>query len=114
MAKYERRFKGNFDEVLKLCKDTIEKKSLTASLEDQSYFENEKFKASVSIFERFSYRGSNRVSLSITLIESDEELFISAITSGGSQDVFSKVNAFGEVSFLETLIPAVEEYIKKY
>ena len=39
--------------------------------------------------------------------------FFSAITSGGSSAVFFKLNTLGEESFLEKLVPIVENYKKK-
>lgn len=55
--------------------------------------------------------GSNRVSLSVTLIGEGSKLVVSAITSGGSQAVFFKVNTIGEETFLESCINSVEDYI---
>ncbi|GAB17728.1 hypothetical protein GOEFS_037_00310 [Gordonia effusa NBRC 100432] len=52
--------------------------------------------------------GGNRVSLSITLAGQGNDLFLSAITSGGSQAVFFKMNTMGEEAFLSRLIDAVE------
>jgi hypothetical protein len=54
--------------------------------------------------------GKNRVSLNITLMGSGEELFVSAITSGGSQAVFFKINTFGEESFLQCAVDIIEDY----
>ena len=54
--------------------------------------------------------GSNRVSLSVTLAGRGDELFLSAITSGGSQAVFFKINTWGEEAFLNALRDIVEEY----
>ncbi|MFQ7412599.1 MAG: DUF6054 family protein [Coprobacillus cateniformis] len=36
-----------------------------------------------------------------------------AITAGGSQATFFKVNTWGEEAFLDKIIDPVEEYIKK-
>ena len=48
--------------------------------------------------------GSNRVSLSVTLYEGrDGTIHLSAITSGGSQAMFFKINTFGEQAFLDKL-----------
>ena len=48
--------------------------------------------------------GGNRVSLNVTLVGAGEELFLSAITSGGSQAVFVKINTWGEEAFLDKLV----------
>ncbi len=48
--------------------------------------------------------GGNRVSLSLTLLDDGSgKLHLIAITSGGSQAVFWKVNTFGEEAFLDKL-----------
>ena len=60
------------------------------------------------VYERYSYFGGNRVSLSVTLVGRGEELFLSAITSGGSQAMFFKVNTWGEESFLDALEEVVD------
>ena len=62
------------------------------------------------MFERYSWLGSNRVSLSVTLAGRGDELFLSAITSGGSQAVFFKINTWGEEAFLDALRGIVEEF----
>ncbi|EJF39091.1 hypothetical protein HMPREF1141_0627 [Clostridium sp. MSTE9] len=54
--------------------------------------------------------GGNRVSLNITLIGNGNRLFLTAITSGGSQAVFFKVNTMGEESFLDCVKEIVENY----
>mgnify|MGYP000323321732 CR=1 FL=1 len=64
---------------------------------------------SVRIFERYSYTGGNRVSLNITLFQNGEEpVHLSAITAGGSQAVFFKLNTFGEEAFLDKLIELLD------
>ena len=52
--------------------------------------------------------GENRVSMSLTLAGSDGEYFLSAITSGGSQGMFFKMNTMGEEAFLETIAEVVD------
>jgi hypothetical protein len=53
--------------------------------------------------------GSNRVSLSVTVFQNGAEpVRISAITSGGSQAMFFKVNTIGEEAFLEKLQEILE------
>ena len=45
--------------------------------------------------------GGNRVSLNLTLAGEESQLFLSAITSGGSQAMLFKVNTLGEEAFLD-------------
>ena len=53
------------------------------------------------VYERYSLLGGNRVSLTLTLVGEGNRIFISAITSGGSQAMFVKMNTVGEESFLD-------------
>ena len=60
-------------------------------------------------FERYSYAGGNRVSLNITLFQNGEDpVQLSAITAGGSQAVFFKINTLGEEAFLDKLIELLD------
>lgn len=78
--------------------------SISATLEDSSDFIIDNARCSVRVFERYSAFGGNRLSLNVTLFQvGDGPIKISAISSGGSQAVFLKVNTFGETAFLECL-----------
>lgn len=109
MAKYEKVLNGNFDKILEIICDGILSGSSTATLEDSSDFADGSARCSVRVFERYSYTGSNRVSLSLTLFQSEgDKIFLSAITSGGSQAMLFKMNTLGEEAFLEKLKEIVE------
>ena len=104
MAKLETRLNGDFDEILNRIETGIMKGSLSASMEDGSDFSCGNSRCAVRVFERYSWAGSNRVSLNVTLYEgADGTIHLSAITSGGSQAMFFKINTFGEQAFLEKL-----------
>ena len=104
MAKLEHKLSGDFDQWLGRIEEGILGGSVSASLEDSSDFRNGNARCSVRVFERYSYSGSNRVSLSVTLFQNgDGPINLSAITSGGSQAMFFKVNTWGEETFLEKL-----------
>ena len=104
MAKLEKTLTGNFNQILSNIESGILNGSVSASLEDASDFRNGDARCSVRVFERYSYMGGNRVSLSVTLFQNgDGPIRLSAITSGGSQAMFFKVNTFGEEAFLDKL-----------
>lgn len=110
MAKLERSINGNMNELLNRIESGILNGSMSASLEDASDFESGTARCSVRVFERYSYAGSNRVSLNVTLFQNgDEPIQLSAITAGGSQAVFFKINTLGEEAFLEKLIKLLDE-----
>ena len=113
MAKLEQTLYGSFNEIVDRIEEGIKNGSISASLEDWSDFYDGDARCSVRVFERYSYLGGNRVSMNVTLVGNDRDLFFSAITSGGSQAVFFKLNTLGEESFLEKLVPIVENYKKR-
>ncbi len=110
MAKYEKHLTGDFDAFLDYLFDGIKNGSMSASYEDGSEWNDGGVRVAVRVFERYSFMGSNRVSLNLTLVGQDGRLFLSAITSGGSQAVFWKVNTIGEESFLECVEKLAEGY----
>lgn len=112
MAKYEQIIHGNFDEVLEMCEHAILDGSVSASYEDGSNYDSNGVRVAVRVYERYSAFGGNRVSLNLTLMgNGNDEIFLSAITSGGSQAIFFKMNTIGEESFLDTLKNVVEKSI---
>lgn len=104
MAKLERTLSENFDALLHRIENGILDGSVSASLEDSSDFHSGDARCSVRVFERYSAFGGNRVSMSVTLFQNgDHPIQLSAITAGGSQAVFFKMNTLGEDAFLDTL-----------
>ena len=104
MAKLEQIVHGDVDELLSRIEYGIIHGSVTASLEDSSDFHADNARCSVRVFERFSHAGGNRVSLSVTLFQGEDGVIhLSAITAGGSQAMFFKINTWGEEAFLDKL-----------
>jgi len=110
MAKLEKHLQGDFKRLLQLIEEGIMRGSISASLEDKSDFETGDVQVAVRVFERYSWIGKNRVSLSVTLVGKGNELFVSAITAGGSQAMFFKINTFGESAFLGKLSEILDGY----
>lgn len=110
MAKYERKIRGNFDEILRVIDEAVMTKSSSASLEDSSYYYGKDFRSALRVYERYSFLGGNRVSMSVLLIGSDDEYRLTIITAGGSQAMFVKINTVGEKTFLNSVIEAVDKF----
>lgn len=91
MAKLEQTIRGDYNQILNRIESGIVNSSMSASLEDSSDFYSNGARCSVRVFERYSWLGSNRVSLSVTLFQcGDDAVHLSAITAGGSQALFLK------------------------
>lgn len=109
MAKLEKTLNKDFDTILRKIEEEIINGSVSASLEDKSDFCGSHSRCSVRVFERYSHTGGNRLSLSVTLYQNEgEPVRISAITAGGSNAIFFKLNTFGEEAFLEKLRKIIE------
>ena len=108
MAKYERAFSGDFDSALSRLEQAVLNGSASASYEDGSDYRSGDFRCAVRVYERYSWTGGNRVSMNMTLVGRGQDLFLTAITSGGSQAMFFKVNTWGEEAFLDTLLDVLQ------
>ena len=103
MTKLERALTGDFDDVLIRLQTGVLEGSMSVSYEDGTDFDLGDVRCAVRVYERYSFTGGNRVSLNVTLVGKGRDLYLSAITSGGSQAMFFKVNTLGEESFLDKL-----------
>ena len=108
MAKLERTLTGDFHQVLEQLHNGILNGSQTANYEDGSEFTVNGTRCAVRMYERYSAFGSNRVALCLTLVGDGNQLRLTAITAGGSQAMFFKINTLGEKTFLDTLAAVVD------
>ena len=113
MAIFEKTIRNqNFDQLLRKLEQEIPDSSWSANLEAGSDFKEADARCSVRVFERYSMMGGNR--LSLTLFQNgDSPIRLSAITAGGSQAVFFKVNTLGEESFLDDVKDLLEEILEE-
>ena len=103
MAKYTVEIRGNLEHFMDYLEGEILSSSHSASLEDTQTMQLGEVKCIVQVYERYSYFGGNRV------IDSDS-FAVTAITAGGSQAVFFKINTVGEENFLDKFVDAVNAY----
>jgi len=87
--------------------------SITASFQDGSDFSAGNVRCAVRVYERFSAIGSNRLGANITLLGNGDDLFLSVITSGGSQAMFFKINTWGESAFTDKIAKIVEHWAQQ-
>ena len=110
MAKIQCEVFGDFDVILNAIHNSVTEGSMSASVEDYSDFYGYDSRCAVRVYERYSYLGKNRVSLSVTLFQTGEHIYVTAIASGGSQALFFKINTLGEKSFLNTVRETIESF----
>ena len=112
MAKYEATLMGDYYEIAEEFDKCIREASFTAELVDESEFIEGESRCLVKVYERYSAFSGNRVSLTLTLFKTGKALRMSAITAGGSNAVFWKVNTLSEESFLKTINKVIDKYSK--
>lgn len=110
MAKQEWTLNEGFDDLLAVIERGVLDGSMSASLEDGSDFSRGGARCAVRVFERYSWTGGNRLSLTVTLFQAGGPVHVSAITGGGSQAVFFKLNTVGEDAFLDALAEVLARY----
>lgn len=110
MAKYVTNVRGSLTAFSSYLEGRILNGSMSASKEDEFCTEMNGVRVCVQVYERYSYMGGNRVSLNVTMVEQDGYIQVAAITSGGSQAMFIKINTFGEEAFLDKFKEAIEGY----
>ncbi len=104
MASLEQTLYEDFDAVLDRIENGILAGSVSASQEGACDFREGNARCSVRVFERYSYAGGNRLSMTVTLFQNGNgPVHLSAITAGGSQAMFFKINTWGEDAFLDKL-----------
>ena len=111
---YLRQTDRKFNTLLRKLEQEIPDSSWSADLEAGSDFKEGEARCSVRVFERYSMVGGNRLSLTLTMFQNaDSPIRLSAITAGGSQAVFFKVNTLGEESFLDDVKDLLEEILEE-
>ncbi|HET8617138.1 MAG TPA: DUF6054 family protein [Actinomycetales bacterium] len=110
MAQYQHELTADVDSFVTYLDQAIPRGSITAKFEAGSDSRVGDARMVVRAYERFSAIGGNRVSLCISILAVGEQLALSAVTAGGSQAMFFKINRFGEDAFLTHAIRAIEAY----
>ncbi len=110
MAKYVHQFEGDIDNFLNYIKANEASLGISVSSEESHMYQKKDLKVSVNAYERYSWTGSNRVSLSVTIIGYQGMIEVVAISTGGSQAVLFKLNTFGEDSFLNAFKGLIDKY----
>ncbi len=110
MAKLECMLRGNLDSMAQRIDEGI-LRGISATREEESVFRGNGVRCLTRVYERYSALGGNRVSLTVTLFSCGEQTQLSAITTGGSQALFFKLNTWGEENFLQRLRNVIADYI---
>lgn len=84
--------------------------SISASLEEFADYDIPGGRVALRVYERYSYFGGNRVSLTVLAVKQGDTVRVCGASSGGSQAIFVKLNTVGEKSFLSKLSQLLDRY----
>lgn len=110
MADYQQQLTGDVDRLVAYLDEAIPGGSITAKKEVGADHRIGDARMVVRVYERYSAFGGNRVSLCISILSVGDQMALSAVSSGGSQAVFFKLNTFGEEAFLRRAVEAIQGY----
>lgn len=88
MAKYVKNFHISFQRVKSFIENNFLNISSSITKEDEEVFSVNETSCALIVYERYSFLGGNRVSLSVMIVGNSEASKVTMITSGGSQAVF--------------------------
>ena len=108
MAKYERTIVGQFDEVINHLDNDIKSSALTMNLVDESNYNIEQIKVAVRVYDKYFMRNESRASLSLTVVGNENEIFISAIGSGGGKGIIFNWSLGAENEMVDIVKVSVE------
>ena len=111
MAKHSMSLTGNFNYILDRIDKAVLDQSFSASYEEGVICSDDQsgLISCMRVYERYSFTGGNRVSLSAFVFGRDGRYNVTLITSGGSQATFFKINTWGEEAFLDSVVSALDD-----
>jgi hypothetical protein len=109
LAKYEKQVSGDFETIVNQLNQDIMESALSMNLVDESNYKCGKTQAAIRIYDKYFMRNGNRASLSLTIIDSGSEIFISAIGAGGGKGIIFDFSLGAESELTEV----VEESVRR-
>lgn len=110
MAQYNTHLAGSISSLVRYVDQAVLNGSMTASQEGGSDLICGDVRCVTRVFERYSWWGGQRLSLTVTIFGRDGDVQLSAVTAGGSGGMFIKINTWGEESFLDKFKAQIEAY----
>ena len=108
MAKFEKRFHGSRAQVLDRLDQEVRKSIYTISLAEESQIELSGVSCVLRMYEAYRFDGS-RADMTFALMEDGDELYFSAIVTGGQRVRSLLSPARAETSLLEIIQNTIEQ-----
>jgi hypothetical protein len=107
---YTRSLTGSADALAQHFDDAITMSSISASVEHANELSLGDARMILRTYERYSMTGSNRVTLSVSILAVGTTMDVALTTSGGSEALFFKINYFGEAAFMDKATEALDAF----
>lgn len=109
MAKYEKTLIGQFEEVVSHLQNDIGNSGITMNLVDESNYTFGDTNIAVRVYDKYFMRNGSRASLSLTVVGHRNNIFISAIGTGGGQGILFNFSLGAE----DNMVAIVQESIER-
>lgn len=109
MAKYEKTIVGQFEEVVKHLENDNSNSGVTMNIVDESNYTIGDTRIAVRVYDKYFMRNGNRASLSLTVVGSNSNIFISAIGAGGGSGIFFNYSLGAESEMVEIVQKSIEQ-----
>ena len=108
MAKFEKLVYGDFDSIVSRLNSDILEGGLSMNLVDQSDCRTGNIRAAVRVYDKYFMRNGNRASLSLTVIDGGNGVFISAIGAGGGSGVLFNFSLGAETELTDIVADSLD------
>lgn len=109
MAKYEKTIIGQFDTVVKKLENDITNSGISMKVVDESNYSIGDTKIAVRVYDKYFMRNGSRASLSLTVVGSNSDIYISAIGAGGGQGIFLNFSLGAEDDMVRIVEQSIEQ-----
>lgn len=107
MAKFEKEFIGDFKTIVYELDKAIREGGISMNLVDESTFQSGDLMVDTRVYDKYFMRNNSRCSLSLTVVSSEDRVYVSAIGAGGGQGVFINFSLGAETEMVEIVASAL-------
>ena len=108
MAKFEKVVIGDFNTIVYELDKAIREGGVSMNLVEESTYQSGDVLVDTRVYDKYFMRNSSRCSLSVTVVSSGDEVYISAIGAGGGQGVFFNFSLGAEAEMVDIVRDALE------
>jgi len=113
MAKRERIINGDFDDLLETIDSLLICDNVVAIGKSNADYTGNGTRCAIRTYEKRSVWRNDFAILTVTLVQDENQIYVSGITSDGNSEKLLDLNSNGEYIFLDSFTNALNEYEAK-